>query len=394
MNKPQYEQTLYVKNSSGKLIRWNIKVIDVETYARTRVEYGLTSTSSPTIKNHITKEGKNIGKINQTTYLEQAVKDAKTKVKKKLNEGYVEPKKRDKVPDIRHDSEGFKKPMLAVKLRDTFTYPGIIQPKFNGIRCEAKLVVRRQGDLFSSYNTISLKTREGKEIRLPHIEKQLMSFYNTMGMDHENIIFDGEIYSHGMPLQKINSARQTMCEDTYKLEYHIYDIKSDKPQYSRLNLLDEVFHNYHSKHLSKDIHMVKSHTCKSREMAMTMFKKYREEGYEGAMLRDLNAPYEFGKRSRALQKIKNVLSGKFLLVDIIESEKDNYKGVPIGLFVCKNNNWYNSNITFKCTPMATKKERAEYLKNKHDYINKYINVYYYERTESGIPFHSNGKIIN
>lgn len=69
-----------------------------------------------------------------------------------------------------------------------------------------------------------------------HLAEQLKYLRDKTGFDS----FDGELYVHGMPLQKIVSLVKKVQPDSAKLEYRIYDIPSDKVWEERVKDLTKL----------------------------------------------------------------------------------------------------------------------------------------------------------
>ena len=153
-----FDETLYGIAKSGSVYEWRIYVAHNEDDTGTiHISRGLIDG-----KKHTTQEtiisGKNLGKVNATTPVSQAIFNAESKRNKKLDSGYdytIEGS-RDKFTNL-------LKPMLAQsydKHKKKLLYPCYAQPKLDGIRCLA----RRQGDV------VTLYSRKGKILDLvPHI---------------------------------------------------------------------------------------------------------------------------------------------------------------------------------------------------------------------------------
>ena len=112
---------------------------------------------------------------------------------------------------------------------------------------------------------------------------------------------------------------------------------------------------------------------------------YIDLGFEGLILRDYNAEYQFGKRNLSMLKYKKIYDGWFEIVDIQpQSKKDN-----LPLFILKND--INSE-TFECTINASHDMQEYFFNNKKDFIGKKAFVEYRERSGvKEVPFHA--KII-
>jgi hypothetical protein len=75
--------TLYSTAKTEKTKLWKIKVETNTEYSTIRISYGYLNGKLTETITHV-KEGKNIGKKNQTDHYQQALNDAKSKVEKKL----------------------------------------------------------------------------------------------------------------------------------------------------------------------------------------------------------------------------------------------------------------------------------------------------------------------
>ena len=75
-------ETLYAKNSNDKITVWNISVINNGDFSTIITETGYIN--GVQTKHEISiKNGKNIGKKNETTHFEQAISQDKSKWNKK-----------------------------------------------------------------------------------------------------------------------------------------------------------------------------------------------------------------------------------------------------------------------------------------------------------------------
>src|SRR5690606_30522950 len=119
------EVTIYKLDSKSKL-----RFLTISTEGSEVVQTsGLVGTDSP-VTNRSQCIGKNIGKANETTAEEQAVSEAQSKLKKKLEEGYYE---------SQEEAEGgtLVLPMLAKDFKKEerkVQYPCFVQPKLDGMR--------------------------------------------------------------------------------------------------------------------------------------------------------------------------------------------------------------------------------------------------------------------
>lgn len=380
----EFKKTLYSINHKKDILIWIIEVINYSFWAKIRIKYGQLYGSLITTNYNI-KEGKNIGKSNETDYLTQAILDAESRVRKQIRKGYKE--NIEQLTSNRQDNEGDNKPMLAQKFKpDKFKYPALIQPKLNGVRVMVRFKYVDEG-LFGKTLRCIIKSREGVEYTgVKHLNDILISLVTKNNINPDDIILDGELYCHKMYLQDIRSACVKENIDSNKIQLWLFDIASDNSQHERIKILQDIYKVFSYSH-KNNIVLTPTHEIYSDDMALIAAEEYIKIGYEGAMLRDKDATYQYGKRSRYLVKIKKVKYDTFKIIDVIPTDKDMYAGKPIALFVCKND---INDLTFVVTPAKSKADRSIILDHKEEYIGKYITVSYFERTKDGIPFHANG----
>lgn len=271
------------------------------------------------------------------------------------------------------NKDWFLLPQLAEKWRDfknKVSYPVIVQPKLNGVRCP----------IFwnPKINDVTLMSRGGEYYNVPHIANELREYLRT----HQHIILDGEIYKHGVPLQIISGAcrlEQLSLLDSRQsfLEYHIYDVpdllnKQSQREANRYLIKDQFN--------SKVIQFVESSYASSEADVLALHDKYVAAGYEGAIVRDPSSLYQFGFRDKSILKVKNYIDEEF---EIIGREVDLDTGIGESfVFVLRNN---TSTDTFKARPTGTIKMKEYWHNNINDYIGKKATVRYQERSNDGLP---------
>ena len=267
--------TLYKRDSNKKIREYNIEWtghgVSQPGY---RTVAGIQGGKMVTSEWKYT-EGKNIGKVNETSPSEQAEKEAIAKWEKKEEKEYFE--------DIEKvDSYDKFKPMLAHDYTKRPQDFGYSQPKLDGIRC-----IATKGGLF---------TRAGKEITTcGHIEHDLIEFFK----EEPDIILDGELYNHELKadFNKITSlVRKVKPTPEEALECH------EKVQYP-----DE-----------DSLRFVETTLCETQEELDELYSDYTERGYEGQMVRN-DTPYE-NKRSKNLLKRKEFITEEFNVVEVLEGQ--------------------------------------------------------------------------
>lgn len=320
---------LFKKTSTGAIQFWDIGVTEeggpgamAPYYGGVRTKYGQMGTDSPQETVDYVYKGKNIGKKNQTTALQQAVAEAQAKWEKQKKKGYVESVEAAEAEQLDNLIEGGVVPMLAQsfdKHSNKIKFPCYAQPKLDGIRC---IAILKDGKC-------TLWSRTRKPITsMPHIVQQLEKGIPT-GTD---IVLDGELYNHELKanFEKIVSmVRQEEPDPEHKLvQYHIYDIINDESFEKRAVKLRYLKESWF------DGSIVKVDTCRVDEESyvMGLFNNWRHQGYEGVMLRNANGFY-VNKRSYDLQKVKEFEDAEFEITGI-EEGRGRLAG-HVGSFVCK-----------------------------------------------------------
>jgi|APSaa5957512493_1039668.scaffolds.fasta_scaffold01198_12 DNA ligase-1 len=251
---------------------------------------------------------------------------------------------------------GLYKPVLAqplLKVKNVNYQDAFVQHKYDGHRC---LITKQKGKVFAY-------SRNGKILSsISHIVKSLDL--------SEGMTLDGELYSHGTPLQTITSWIKREQEATINLLYHAYDLVSPLPFKERFALLEEITQS------SSTVFAVDTQGVSSEEQVKEHFLKSRKQGYEGSILRWGNEGYAYGKRSKYLVKIKRAMEDEFVVLDVLPS-KDGW-----GILECG-----NEDTTFRVPAPGGICEKEKILKDKCRYIGKLITVEYANLTPDGVPFH-------
>lgn len=255
------------------------------------------------------------------------------------------------------NSLGFKKPMLAQSLDEVNNISfqnAHIQPKYNGHRC---LITNVNGQNIAY-------SRQGKLITsISHILDYVI-------LKHGQTI-DGELYCHGVSLQRISSWVKRFQEASRNLQFMAYDMIDDLPFNNRILALQDCIYN------AKNAVAAPTTKIKDQQDVRRHLMVNRAAGYEGAILRWGDAGYENGKRSKHLVKVKQVEDMEFFCVDI-EATREGW-----GVLILRAPN----GKLFKCSAPGGVSEKIYQLKNRDKYINRWVTVEYANMTASGIPFH-------
>jgi len=387
--------TLYKRTTTGATQSWEIEIEENKFRTISGQLDGKKITN-----NWTTCEGKNVGKKNETSGAEQALKEAEAKHQKKRDKGY-----RLDVDNI--DVKKFYTPMLAQdfknKLRrkevmteigsekdNTTGYGNAVfsQPKLDGIRC----IAMREG----------LFTRTGKPITaVPHIHEALEPFFEK----YPNATLDGELYNHAYKddfnkiihlVRKQNLTEEHLAESKKMIQYHIYDAPvigesigvahsclTEKDLFSdRTSVLDAQFANLgidgRSLHGEPNpLVIVETTEVNSREHLDELYADYVEVGYEGQMIR-LDAPYE-NKRSPKLLKRKEFIDEEYEILGYEEGKGNRAGTVKHFKFKSKDGKGFSSNIK------GTFEYMAELLERGDELVGKQATVKYFNLTPDGVP---------
>lgn len=324
------------------------------------VSFGLTGGKKQLLREPIT-EGKNVGRKNETTPFEQAVLEATARWNKQRDrKGYGETAKESAL--VRKTS-----PMLAQVYEKQYKKvqwdTAYAQPKLDGFRALA----RRRG------KKVIITSRENQPMQaVTHVAEAL----SRSGLFHDGMILDGEMYCHGMPLNKISSACKRRSELTDRIKYHVYDVLSDEEFSRRHNAVIQVLRPV------TDI-VVTVDTVKVRNEAdlMVCQKEFLAQGYEGAMLRHGREGYEAGKRSDRLLKVKTFSDEEFLITDY-KLGRGKYAGMPVFTCTTKKGN------DFDVLAPGNLEEKLALGRRADELVGKLLTVrfQYYTKTEEPVPF--------
>lgn len=351
--------TLYKKNTQGKIEMWSITFWENKPCATVSIIFG-EKEGKRQQKQFVIKEGKNIGKKNETTVIEQAQAEAQARFEKQLKKGYVKSIEDAQAGVTDKIIQGGLLPMLAHKFEDynyLIQYPVFVQPKLDGQRCIA----------IKQNNKVTLWTRTRKQIlSVPHIIEQLETLLKGMN----DFFLDGELYLHGKDnFEEIMSAvrKQKPSQASQQIEFHVYDCeflgKQTQSFADRIQLLLNL------KIKSKNVKTVKTFSCQTLISVEDMQKGFISDGYEGLMIRNADGVYKCGKRSTELLKMKTFDDAEFTIVGF-EKGKDNAV-VAICLMPNRKDQQH-----FKATMTGDKQENQKYLINEESFIGKKLTVKY------------------
>jgi ATP-dependent DNA ligase len=407
---------LFGVDKSGRTKIWeaSVSLNEDNASATATICYGLLNGKKQT-NQRIYTAGKNIGKSNETTPYQQAVYETQSKwTDKKDKEGYTteEPTTATNskllssaaVKEPRTKSESAEAsptptplqpkilPMLAhtfepTKQKNRIQFPCYVQPKLDGVRCISYLSQDK--------SHIIMQSRVGSHFEsLGHLTTELLGpFLEIPELGRSEIALDGELYTDSMPFEQLVGLvkkKKLTPEDREKLKeisYHVYDIvdiRSDATFHNRYQRLREIC-LYIDKPCLKLVH---TSLANNIEEFRAFFSTSVENGFEGAMLRNIEGRYLCNYRSHDLQKYKEFFESEYEICGYKEAEGRD-RGTVI--WVCRLPN--EPAATFNVRPRGTLEMRRKWLEDGEKYIGKQLTVIYQELSEQGVPRFPVGKGI-
>tara|TARA_B100000497_G_scaffold26738_1_gene31508 strand:- start:1660 stop:2865 length:1206 start_codon:yes stop_codon:yes gene_type:complete len=385
---------LYKSDSTGKVRIWKIWVEDTGKEAHIYTEYGVIGGKLVKKQPVVVSSGKNIGKANETSYMQQAMSQAQSKWNLKkgkeqydTNSGNVSGEKSVKVVDNKAEKSSVSsinpvdfRPMLAQTYDSKKTkFPVAVQPKLDGVRCLVHFIE----------NKPHLISRTGKEF---HNLNMIRGSLNDMmkkvkGIDLHDVILDGELGSFGLNpvltfqqvtgLVKRKSVANTDPLEKH-VEYHVYDLYvKGNPSMGfedRWGVMSKLVFPGNVKLCCKNT-VQKVNSAEGIDKALEAALK---GGYEGLMVRHLDAPYDVNKRSKGLAKYKKFQDAEFKIIGFKSGQGQDTDTV---IYTCET----LEGKKFEVRPIGTIGHRKELLKYAKDDIGKLLTVKFFEMTDGGVP---------
>lgn len=293
-----------------------------------------------------------------------------------------------------NENNGNILPMLAKSYTGKIwnKIPNMIgQWKINGLRCF--ISAYRTDDIFRSVR-LKFQSREGLIWHtLTYLEDYLIDAIPQgfmLNMLNDNWILDGEVYLPGHTINEINHfVKDPNCKENKLLQFWCYDIaiqdmlqerRSDIRTHNLGNVAHFVDINEHLNN-TKQLVILPDYNVYSDNNAVIFRDNFIRLGFEGLILRNPNVDYQYGRRRVGyMEKFKSKTDGKFLIVDIQSEQKRN---LPI--ITCRND---INEETFETRFSYPHAKQEEILRNKKDYIGKYVFITFGERSGiTKVPFH-------
>lgn len=162
-----------------------------------------------------------------------------------------------------------------------------------------------------------------------------------------------------------------------RLQFHIYDVVSDASFSERYSLLDG------RNTMHPTIKIVPTDGVSQFEDLMELHQCYRAAGYEGSMLRHGNDPYQTGKRSSGLLKVKEFHDAEFVITGVRQGKpyitaRGTFE-VPVWECAAANGK------TFTVTAQGDMYEKHVQWVSRDELIGKLLTVKYHYLSKDGIP---------
>jgi DNA ligase 1 len=350
----EYDEILYKKDSKDKI---RTKIIATTPKGELIQLSGLVDGK---LVEHISLcKPKNVGRSNETTPVEQAVLEAKSKVNKALDKGYFKSIEEAK-------NEVVIMPMLAKNYGDEKSkveFPFKAQPKLDGMRCLGHI---KKG-------VVNLISRGGKNLNdnFPHIVMELEALPDDL-----EIIIDGELYAHGDDFQRnMELSKKYRPGETEAVKFNIYDMVNLSSYELRLNMINQFLKEFNFEHLAP----VDTVDINSEEELKAYHLQNVEQGYEGTMVRWGSAGYKTNGKSSNLLKYKDFIDIALPIKDVIANDKDPNQGTPVF-------HWPGAkDDELKAGTRLTHELRVDLLENKENYIGLTAELRFPEYYNTGVP---------
>jgi DNA ligase 1 len=387
--------TIYGVEKNGKTKVWTARIYrdELNGFATAEIEYGQLDGKKQTTSREYT-EGKNLGKKNETTPMQQCVAETKRKWQDKMEkEGYslVVPNSKSESNATNATNATKVFPMLAhtydphseKNKKTDIVFPCYVQPKLDGLRCICYM------DKTSNDPRVVAQSRTGAYFEsVEHICAELRPIL----MQNPDLILDGELYTTDIPFEELAGLikKKKLSEaDLQRLQcvkYHIYDIVVDGVPYSERHgrIVQTVDHGPKCHcHYLEVVHTQLINDVNEFKQA---FGEYVASGYEGIMLRNVHGLYRQNYRSHDLQKYKEFVESEYPIVGFKEADGRD-KGTVV--WVCATAECRQ----FSVRPRGTQEQRRQWFQDAPQHVGKLLTVIYQELSELNVPRFPVGKAI-
>jgi ATP-dependent DNA ligase len=392
--------TLYGTSSIGREKVWSSRILkNSENHGIYEIEHGQFGGKMQLTRRLFT-EGKNLGRANATTALQQCTNELRKKWADKQNkEGYmvknvsaVSTEATETTTILPAATENLIQntpiyPMLAktyesdkVK-KNGIVFPCYVQPKLDGLRC--LVYMSPEGEIITQSRT------GGQFDHLDHIKSSpiLHAIFNEC----PTIVLDGELYTRDIPFETLAGLikKKKITEQDKKqlglVGYHIYDYIDLSDLTKTFSARNELLGEFQEMFSTHPIYFVKSEFI-SKDRFLDWFQTYINDGYEGIMLRNKNSVYRQGVRSSDLQKYKEFLEDEYTIVDFTQGAGRDEGTI---IWVCETPGGERFNVR----PRGSVEYRRDLYQNGRKYLGAKLTVIFQELSTFGVPRFPVGKCV-
>ena len=194
----------------------------------------------------------------------------------------------------------------SFEITEPVRYPVRVEAKLDGLRM---IAVKSSGE-------VSLFTRNGTPLEtLPKIKAAIEA------LPTDDFVLDGEVMASDWNESASIVMSAKSKKDDSSMRYHAFDWvpladwqsqQTTLPYTERLTVLS---HLLSTPAAASPFRLVKSSLCSNEEELRRFYALCLDEGYEGVMLKDVMAPYQW-KRSEAILKLKPVATEEGVVVGL------------------------------------------------------------------------------
>ena len=389
--------TIYGVEKNGKTRVWSARIYRdiLNDNAMVEIEYGQLDGKRQVVSREYT-EGKNIGKKNETSPLQQCIAETKRKWQDKMEkEAYslVQPSPESKTNEPNETNETIIAEPHAIKVfpmlahtydpnsvknkKNDIVFPCYVQPKLDGLRCMCYMMANGK---------VVAQSRTGSYFEtVEHICAELRPIL----LKTPRLILDGELYTVDMPFEELaglikkKKVSEADLQRMQCIKYHIYDVVIDAPYCERYTRIVETIPPPEECAYLEVVPTQLTHDVIEFKQA---FGEYVAGGYEGIMLRNVHGLYRQNYRSHDLQKYKEFVESEYPIVGFKEADGRD-KGTVV--WVCKT----AAGREFSVRPKGSQEHRRECFQNGEQFIGKLLTVIYQELSELNVPRFPVGKAI-
>jgi len=262
---------------------------------------------------------------------------------------------------LAHDSANHEKKVVGKKL---------LEPKLDGVRCIT--VVDYESETVTQY------TRNGKVLEnFTHITDALLGYMNEIGRSY---VLDGEVVSDSFQdlMKQVHRKSNVQAQDAKLCLFDIVPLvewkqgESVQGQRRRSNML-KTFANIFADTGCIEI-VPQTEVDLDTMVGEVEFKDYNkkmvEEGYEGIMIKDIDAPYQC-KRSANWLKMKPFIEVSLEIKNVEEGTGRNVG--RLGAFICEGTD-DGKHISVNVGSGFSDDNRDEFWSNRENVVGQIIEV--------------------